>query len=67
MEQEKFITIEFAEISKILKKQKYPYEVEEYLKQITKESTDDGLPLTVFKAYWLGIILGKRIERSKKS
>jgi hypothetical protein len=57
---------EMEAIEKILKKQRYPAEAENYLEMIEKGSVQYGWRWVAVKAFCLGVIYGKREERSKR-
>jgi len=54
------------EIEKILPLQKYPHEAIEYLKYIAGDVEENGIAWIFIRAYCLGIIQGKRIERLRR-
>lgn len=51
----------FEAVKKVLEKQTYPAEVEEYLKMVSRSE----FPWNIVQAYHLGVIVGKKRERSR--
>ena len=53
-------------LEKILNLQKYPLEANENLKLIAQDYPKIGLFEVILRAFHLGMIIGKRMERCKK-
>ncbi len=53
-------------LEKILNLQKYPLEANEDLMLIAQDYPEVGLFEIILKAFHLGMIIGKRMERSKR-
>lgn len=56
---------EFKKINNVLEMQKIPDNIKYSLKRISEESETNGWQWVVLKAYFLGVIIGKRNERKK--
>jgi hypothetical protein len=65
--QKKILKYTASELNKILDQQKYPAEAEEYLNMIAREFQEEGLKWVLLKAYCLGVINGKRKERTRRN
>ena len=62
-----FDVSEFNVMGKQLEYQRFPQEAEEFLKNLAGDSARYGWPYVVVRAYSWGVIMGKRLERSKKN
>jgi hypothetical protein len=54
------------EMERIISQQNYPVEFNEDLRQIAHSYPEVGLFETIIRAFSLGMIHGKRLERSKR-
>ncbi|MDF2857958.1 MAG: hypothetical protein K0Q87_3809 [Neobacillus sp.] len=62
-----FVESNAEALIKILDQQKYPFEANDYLIFITRDRDRVSFFDIVLRAFQLGVILGKRAERTKKT